>query len=205
LVARWLGAAVEIDRLEITERGGPGAVRLAGRVDVDPTLSAALDGEWSGLRWPLAGEPVAASPRGNVELRGTPTQLEGRIDAGWDADGRVTGVVRRDGERIAVELDWRDVSWPPRAPRLESSRGTLDVSGTLDDYVVAVDAALAADERAVRGVHAAGAAGHVRAEGRGDRSGLDLARLDVAVLDGELGGSARIEWAPSIAAEIDAE
>jgi len=204
LVGRWLDGAVEVDTLEITERGGPGALRLAGRVDIDPTLTAALDGEWAGLRWPLAGEPVAASPRGTVELRGTPARLEGRLDAGWDADGRITGVVRRDGERIAAELEWRDVSWPPRTPRLESRSGTLEVSGTLGEYVVTVDAALAADEQAVRGVQASGAAGHVRAEGRGDRNGLDLGRIDVAVLDGELAGSARIEWAPSFAATLDA-
>ncbi len=201
--ARWLGAAVEVERLEITERGGPGALRLAGRIDVEPALSAALAGEWSGLRWPLAGEPVAASPRGSVELNGTPARLEGRIDAGWDTNGRITGVLRRDGERIAAELEWRDVSWPPRAPRLESRRGSLEVSGTLDDYVVTVDAALAATEDVVRGLQASGAAGHVRAEGRGDRRSLDLARVDIAVLDGELDGSARVEWEPSFAAAID--
>src|SRR5690606_5782733 len=124
LAARWLGRAVEVERLEIAERNGPAAVRLAGRVELDPAPSAALEGEWAGLRWPLTGEPVAASPRGTIELRGTPAALEGRLAAEWDANGRIDGIVRRDGERIDVELDWRDVSWPPRAARLESRSGT---------------------------------------------------------------------------------
>src|SRR5690606_37262409 len=177
----------------------------AGQVDLGGEVSAALDGEWSALRWPLVGEPIAASPRGTIELRGTPAALEARLAAGWDANGRIDGVVRRDGERIDIDLDWRDVSWPPDAPRLESSRGALQVSGTLDAYVLTLDAALAAAAGEADGWQAEGASGHVRAEGNGDRRSFDLELLDVAVLDGELEGSGRIEWDPSVAAVIDAE
>ena len=204
VAARWLGGAVEVERLEIAEQGGPSAVRLAGRVELDPDLSAALEGEWVGLRWPLDGEPVAASPRGTITLRATPAVLEGRLAAEWDTDGRIDGIVRRDGERIDVELDWRDVSWPPRAARLESRTGTLRVSGALDGYTLTVDAALAASDAAAEGWRLDGAAGHIRAEGRGDRHSFDLAALDVAVLDGELAGSGRIEWEPAVAAVLDA-
>src|SRR5690606_9315401 len=95
-------------------------------------------------------------------------------------DGRIEGVVRRDGEQLDVELGWQNVSWPPTdEARLESRRGALRVTGTLDDYALALDAELAAAEDLANG-----AAGYLRAEGRGDRSRFDLALIDVALLDG---------------------
>lgn len=205
LAARWLGNAVEVATLDIDERDGPAALGLAGRIALDPGPDIALTGEWSGLRWPLAGEPVAASPGGTLELRGTPTDLEARLAAAWDTDGRIDGVVRRDSERIAADLEWRDVSWPPTEPRLESARGALQVGGTLDDYTLVLDAELAAAADVAEGWQADGAAGHVRAQGRGDRRRFELASVDVAVLDGELRGSGAVAWDPAFDGAIAVE
>src|SRR5690606_30939210 len=108
-----LDGARQIERLVSAERDGPGALRLAGQVDLGGEVSAALDGEWSALRWPLVGEPIAASPRGTIELRGTPAALEARLAAGWDANGRLDGDVRRDRARIDMGLHWRSQSRRP--------------------------------------------------------------------------------------------
>src|SRR5690606_30997854 len=72
-------------------------------------------------------------------------------------------------------------------------------------YALALDAELAGAEDPANRWRAEGAAGHLRAEGRGDRRRFDLALVDVAVLDGSLEGSGRFGWEPSLAAAMDVE
>jgi translocation and assembly module TamB len=204
VAVRWRAGALEVETLEIADRNSAAHLSLAGRIDLAPELAVQLGGEWRALRWPLEGEPIATSRRGSLELAGTLEELSARLDAELGPTGRVDGTVRRSGDSVDVALDWLDLAWPESAARLRSDRGSLRVDGVLDAYTLALDADLAATEAAT-GELSARAAGHVVAEGAGDRRSLALSRLDVAVLDGALLGSGRFTWEPSLSGDVDLE
>lgn len=199
LAGRWQGSALELDALDISDRNSPAAVSLAGRVALEPSLFANLSGEWRDLAWPLQGEPAIESRRGDISLTGTLEELTAYLSAEIGPAGRVDGRVARSAERFNAELAWQDLVWPRTDPRLGSARGRLDASGTFDAYRFMLDADLAAFEQP------ASAEGHIVAEGGGNSSSLELERLDVAVLDGALEGSARVAWAPSLEGRVDLE
>src|SRR5699024_7908608 len=86
-----------------------------------------------------------------------------------------------------------DLNWPLRQPRVSSPQGTARIAGTLQHYTLAVDTRV--DMSGQTG-------GHVILEGTGSSKALDLARIDLKVLQGEINGSARVAWQPQVDGRI---
>lgn len=105
LVVHSLAARPEGTETEVT---------LTGAADFSvpaPRLSADL--RWRHLRWPLAGEPFAASAAGHARLSGTPEAADWHVDAavetpGWPG-GRLAGRGRLNAD--AVTADALDIRW----------------------------------------------------------------------------------------------
>ncbi len=72
LALDWRDQVLIIQSLALTEAGSGAALELTGHADTgDAAIPFQLDAGWSGLRWPLAGEAVAASPKGSLRVDGT--------------------------------------------------------------------------------------------------------------------------------------
>jgi translocation and assembly module TamB len=89
---------------------GPARARVAGTVALaapGPLLD--LAGEWTQLRWPLEGDPLAQSPRGRLAVAGPVDALAVRVDAEAQAEpvGPVTlqGTATLDPTAGARDLD----------------------------------------------------------------------------------------------------
>ncbi|MBN1237398.1 MAG: translocation/assembly module TamB domain-containing protein [Gammaproteobacteria bacterium] len=190
---RYTGDAVEFDTLRLGDTGSAAEVVLAGRVALLPQIDVDLQGEWASLQWPLRGEPVASSRSGTLRLTGSPGDLTAALDAAL-LGGGIEGTLRRAGEEIAADLEWRNLSWPEAEPQLTSDSGNLVLEGRLDDYRLTVDAALALAD---------GTGGFVRLDGAGDLERLDLEQVDVAALDGMMSAQGYVAWAPALAAELE--
>ena len=68
----WREQTLVIESLTITESGSGAVVDLTGRADIgDDAIPIRVDGTWSKVRWPLTGEPIAASPSGSINVDGT--------------------------------------------------------------------------------------------------------------------------------------
>ncbi|MDN5871445.1 MAG: translocation/assembly module TamB domain-containing protein, partial [Nitrococcus sp.] len=102
--------------------------------------------------------------------------------------------VRREQDKIDLALDWHDLSWPLRQPRVSSPRGTARVTGTLQHYSLAVNARIDSPGQV---------GGHIILEGTGSKKSLDLARIDLKVLQGEINGKASVVWQPRLDARIN--
>jgi len=60
----------------VAEATNPAMLELTGRLDLgadgtDAVPTFALDGTWERLRWPLVGDPIAASPGGEIKASGS--------------------------------------------------------------------------------------------------------------------------------------
>ncbi|MGB7215869.1 MAG: hypothetical protein WBE98_12605, partial [Gammaproteobacteria bacterium] len=194
---RWLGDALDLEALDLSEAVSGAALSLSGRVDLSPQIDIRLRGAWRDVVWPTREAPVLTSRRGDIALSGTFDDLLAELSAELGVDGRVDARIRRVGERFDAALEWRDLVWPQEDRRLVSEHGRLDAAGTFDAYRFALDSAIAAIDRP------AGLGGRIEAEGAGDRDGLEIERLDAAVLDGALSGRGRIAWAPAIEADVE--
>ncbi|MCP5150961.1 MAG: translocation/assembly module TamB domain-containing protein [Ectothiorhodospiraceae bacterium] len=182
------GARVVVDH-RLT---APFRLTTAGELILDPPPGAArLAGTWEGLRWPLAGEPTLASPRGRYTVEGALDALQLAVDARLDAPGAVAGEV---SARVALAPDQVDLR------RLELRRDgdarTIDARGRLG-----VDGDVVRTEDLDIGV----GPNRVRVRGSASEGALDL-RADIALprpdalgLDvrGALSGSARVRGAPA--------
>lgn len=178
----WADGALRLDRAELVQRHGGARVTAAGRLAV---ADSDLRLDWTGLRWPLtAGEPVAASPRGSARLRGRPGDWHAVLEAALAPSGTVSGELRLDGERLAGDLEWRDVTAGP----VRSPAGEAHFAGRFDDYRVNLRA---------RARHERVGAFEVELAGRGDREHLAVEKLDAGLLDGTLTGHGEIAWRPA--------
>lgn len=185
---------VDIQRLTLMVVDTPTRLHANGRVDLSskqPTLN--LKADWQKLRWPLQGEPRFTSPRGNLAITGTPKDLTARLNAAVGDAGGINGRVRREQDNIELALDWHDLSWPLHQPRVSSPQGTARVTGTLQHYALAVNARVDMPDQA---------GGHVILEGTGSNKSLDLARIELQALQGEINGSASVAWQPQLDGRI---
>ena len=113
----WQGRVIEITALRAWLPRSGASFTTAGKIDLAPESPVlALRGEWSTLRWPLAGEPVVTSAAGTYRIGGSlPYAYEVKAEtagaqipaAAWHA----TGLVGRDALTIdavdAYTLDGR--------------------------------------------------------------------------------------------------
>ena len=133
------------------------------------------------------------------------TRIEGRyrsgtliLDAlhatvpGQAAQLQAKGQVDLAGPQPVLELqaNWAQLRWPLAGEaQVTSAQGDVKLAGTLEAFELAGDVQVDAP---------AYAAAHVSFSGRGDQRALELSRLHVAALDGEVDAVARASWDPDI-------
>lgn len=106
-------------------------------------------------------------------------------------DGRGSIDLNAAAPTLAFNLDWRKLRWPHS--EVASPRGTATLSGTLDNYKLAVDARMSAPRQTN---------GHLIVRGSGNRGSIALTRIDIEALQGELEGSGRAQWRPAVSGRI---
>ncbi|EAR21056.1 translocation/assembly module TamB domain-containing protein [Nitrococcus mobilis] len=183
-----------IDRLALAVVDTPIRLQATGQVNLSgeqPDLR--LKADWQKLRWPLQGEPQITSPNGHLAITGTPLNLTAGLDATVGNTGGVDARIRREQDNIRLALNWHDLNWPLQEPRIASPQGTARVKGTLQQYTLAVHTQVNMPEQAN---------GHVILEGTGSSQSIDLKRINLKVLQGEVKGNASVVWQPQLDARI---
>ena len=147
------------------------------------TVEAALRGDYQALSW--RADLNARHQNGEWHVPGLSLELPQR-GAQLSLKGRA--VLTTDHQSVALEGDWRNLAWPLRGgePRVVSPTGRLSLKGALDDYRFEIGGD-------VRG--AAIPPGQWLLAGTGSTAGIELRRLDGAVLGGHLTGTLAVSWA----------
>ncbi len=110
---------------------------------------------------------------------------------------QASGLVDLNGDVPVFDLEsrWQSLQWPLQgSPQVASARGELSVSGAAEDYRVALDTGLEIPGQAD---------GKLQASGRGSTGFLDLDRLHLALLNGAVDGSAKVEWKPEVTGRVE--
>lgn len=185
---------VIIDDFKVRVPEQPAQLTANCQIDLaeEPKLNLTMD--WQHLQWPLKGDPLISSPRGAVRLTGTPEKLHAKLDIAVGDTGAIKGKADRDNEVVDIALDWRTLQWPLKQPKVKSAKGHIAVSGTIDAYSLNMLANVAAPDQTDA---------HLRLEGQGSQEALQLSRIDIAMLEGKLGGKANLRWKPDLQGEID--
>lgn len=185
---------ITIQQLTLVEAHSPTRLLAKGNLDLArKPFTLDLKAEWQKLRWPLQGEPRFTSPRGNLDITGTPQDLTARIDAAVGDGGGINGQIRREHDHINLALDWHNLQWPLQQPRLLLPQGKAQIAGTLQHYSLSVATVVEAPSQP---------GGHLILQGTGSRQSLALSRIDLKVLQGELNGNAHIIWQPQLDGRI---
>ncbi|MEJ2532064.1 MAG: translocation/assembly module TamB domain-containing protein [Halioglobus sp.] len=145
----------------------------------------------------VAAGVVELSTRGG--FRDQVLALDGLTLTGGDAavmasSGRLD--LNGDVPEFDLQSRWQALQWPlaEQPPQVNSPRGELSVAGTSADYRVALDAQLEVPGQT---------GGELQVSGRGSSEFIDLARLHLALLDGNLDGSARVAWTPEVTGSVE--
>lgn len=106
-----------------------------------------------------------------------------------------TGQLSLTGEQtFDVKAAWTDLQWPLRTPKITSDKGTMSISGRMDEYTVALTADLLSSDKAKASL---------QMRGNGTLNGVDLTQIEIASLEGKLKGSVALDWKPEIAGSIN--
>jgi translocation and assembly module TamB len=101
---------------------------------------------------------------------------------------------------FASHLTWNALSWPlhGKDPEITSSKGTLDIKGSPDDYDITLTANAAGKQVPQSSIHL---------KGTGTKSSLDVHSLTAKLMDGEMNASGSLIWDPSLSwkASLDAK
>ncbi len=201
------GSMTDIDIAELRVETLDGVVRVSGQAGIEPEPSAdvsvALERiDFTALYpdWPEQGRvngrvrllADADSLRfEDLELSAPPTSL---ILTG-------SGRFEPETERLAVELNWRDLTWPPitddSEPLASSESGQLRLTGALDDWRLELEAI----------IEAAGLSSTrltTRADGDSGQARIEHLEVD-ADAAGRISGSGQFRWQPALAARADLE
>ncbi|MFL6236067.1 MAG: translocation/assembly module TamB domain-containing protein [Thermoanaerobaculia bacterium] len=119
-----------------------------------------------------------------------------RTDQGATLNARGRASLAKNGP-MDVEATWKGLAWPLQggAPAVVSQGGRGHVTGTLNDYQLAVDAQLAGPSIPP---------GHWVLAGRGNQERMDVRSLRGDVLSGQLAMAGTVAWKPQIAWKITA-
>ena len=94
-----------------------------------------------------------------------------------------------DGPELALRGHWQDLGWPLAPdPAFRTPSGTFTLQGTIDDYALEASGA-------VSGLPVP--TGDWSLAAAGDRTGLAITALRLALLDGALEGSGTVRWSPA--------
>jgi translocation and assembly module TamB len=67
----WKDSVLAVRQLQMTEQVSAAALSVQGQLDLKPNSGGlAITCDWTRLRWPLSGDPVAQSPQGRIEISG---------------------------------------------------------------------------------------------------------------------------------------
>lgn len=192
--ARLAATRVQIDQLGVIRKGEvPTRLDASGVVQLDDRDSK-IELSWRELRWPLEGEAQVFSREGRMQLEGRAQDLRAQAAFALGESANVEASARYAAERMEAKLAWSKLAWPlSGAARVASARGTLDVSGTPENYRYTLDAQLAAE----------GQSGAARASGSGGLDHLLLDTLRFAVAKSTIEGKGRVEWSPALIANAD--
>lgn len=185
---------LDIERLVLAVAKTPTRLQANGQVNLSgeqPDLR--LKADWQKLRWPPQGDPQFTSSEGRLAITGTPIDLTAQVDAAMGDTGELDARIRRKQDNIRLALDWHDLDWPVQQPRITSPQGTARVKGTLQQYTLAINTQVDMPEQTN---------GHVILEGTGSSQSLDLNRIDLKVLQGEIKGNASVVWQPQLDARM---
>lgn len=112
------------------------------------------------------------------------------------AQGEVRGDLTKDPQ-LKMTGAWSALAWPlPGDAIIASEQGKFKLSGKLDDYTLAFDAAVAGKNIP---------AGQWSMEGQGDRAHLTLDKVHADLLDGQITGQGAVTWKPQLAWNFDLE
>ncbi|MFL6259045.1 MAG: translocation/assembly module TamB domain-containing protein [Thermoanaerobaculia bacterium] len=119
-----------------------------------------------------------------------------RTDQGATLSARGRASLAKNGP-MDVEATWKGLAWPLQggAPVVVSQGGRGHVTGTLNDYQLAVDAQLAGPSVPP---------GHWVLAGRGNQERMDVRSLRGEVLAGQLAMAGTVAWKPQIAWRVTA-
>ena len=114
-----------------------------------------------------------------------------RTDRGATLSARGRASLAKNGP-MDVEATWKGLTWPLQggAPVVVSQAGRGHVTGTLNDYQLAVDAQLAGPSIPP---------GHWVVSGRGTQERMDIRSLRGDVLSGQLAAAGTVAWKPQLA------
>lgn len=195
-----------LNNLQLRSTDGPLQFTATGRVEqyggdrlapVQEQLRGAIDAQWTALRWPLTGEPLAELPQGSLQAEGQLDELTAALDTQLSAQGQVATITaqgQRQQDNIEGRVQWSGLAWPLTGPaQVKSQAGDFTVRGTLQDYDLRGTTQVAVPEQVDAGVE-------LRAGGSTKQLNIaDLtirARDTVAKLDG------KVAWAEGIAAQF---
>lgn len=156
-------------------------LELMANLAIEHANIHALNDTWPATH-PVAGSTSLQLNNERIELRDTRLRLEGST-AQLSADGELDFV----NSTVVGKLTWQDLQWPVDAlnPNVNSRRGDIVVSGTLDDWRVSGNVDL----------QTAGVGHSVfTLDGGGDKDGAALNISEGALLGGRVSGNAAYSW-----------
>lgn len=111
----YTGKAVKIDHLKLVTPATQGQLVAQGQVALASGNAMDMTVDWSGLQWPLAGQPAYRSKQGTVKLTGTLDDYDLNTDLLWQVVGQTDGklALNGSGSTKAFELKKLDVSGGP--------------------------------------------------------------------------------------------
>ena len=204
--ARLYATRVEVNSLQVNATDGPLRLRANGHVEQlgnDPLaplqtqLRGAIDAQWTALRWPLTGQPLAELPEGHLRADGQWDNVTAELASQLRVEGGVADLratARREQQRIDADIAWDQLAWPLHGPpQVRSPRGAFRIAGQVDDYTL--DGSTRID--VPRQVQA-----DVALDARGDTGQLRIDALKVTARDTVATLDGRVAWADALAAQF---
>jgi translocation and assembly module TamB len=191
---RFAAQTVNLDEVTITVPEQPARLTGSGQIKLAESLGLNITLDWQKLQWPLKGEPMITSSIGSVQLTGTPENIHADLDVTVGDNGNITGRVDRDDQRVDLALDWRDLQWPLKQPKVQSTQGKVAINGMIDDYSLDMQAGVIVPELTDA---------TLLLKGKGSQQDLQLSQIAISALEGTIKGTAALSWQPELKGSVD--
>lgn len=111
----YTGKAVKIDHLNIVFPASAGKLSAAGQVALASGNAMDMTVNWSGLQWPLSGQPAYRSKSGKIKLTGSLDDYDLDTNLLWQVVGQTDGklALNGSGSTKAFDLKSLDISGAP--------------------------------------------------------------------------------------------